>query len=459
MSLSQLMALSPVDGRYHMKTRALAPFFSEYGLIHYRLKIEIAWFCSLAALPEIPELPPLSEEALHFLTQIAENFSEKEALEIKTIEATLNHDLKALEYYLKNTFQSCPELAPLTEFIHFACTSEDINNLAYACMIKEACIKIMYPRLHDLFTCLHEQAQKYADLPMLSRTHGQAATPTTLGKEFANFAARLQDPMVLIQSPFLKGKINGAVGNFNAHCVAYPKIDWLAHNEAFVKSLGLSWNPYTTQIEPHDAMVALFQVFQRINSILIDLARDFWGYISLGYFKQKAVETEVGSSTMPHKINPIDFENAEGNLGVANALFTHLVSHLPLSRWQRDLTDSTLLRNIGTAFAHSLIGYTALLSGFQKIAPEKELIQAQLASHWDLLSEAVQTVMRRAHLPAPYEQLKAFTRGKKIDEASLHAFIQQLNLAPADKEALLALTPATYTGLAERLARNLTPKT
>jgi adenylosuccinate lyase len=381
------------------------------------------------------------------------HFNESDAARIKTIEVTTNHDVKAVEYFLKEKLATHPELAGISEFIHFACTSEDINNLSYALMLKEGVEAILLPQYHQIIGFLIKSAQEYADVAMLSKTHGQTASPTTMGKEFANTAARLQRQLEqLTQCQFL-GKMNGAVGNFNAHYITYPNIDWSALTQHFVENLGLTWNPYTTQIEPHDFIAELAAVIMRFNTILIDFNRDIWAYISIGYFKQQAKEGEVGSSTMPHKINPIDFENSEGNLGLANAILQHLSNKLPISRWQRDLTDSTVLRNLGVGFGHCLIAYQATLKGLQKLAINYDRIHEELTQSWEVLAEAIQTVMRRYGIPEPYEKLKALTRGKQIDKDSLRQFIQNLNLPPTVKNELLSLEPATYIGIANKLAR------
>jgi len=449
---AQLFALSPIDGRYAEKTQPLRRLLSEYGLIHHRVLIEIRWFQSLSQHPDIPELPPLSDVENTFLEDLLRNFSPQDALRIKQIEKTTNHDVKAVEYFLKERFQTHPTLHTHQEFLHFACTSEDINNLSYALMLREARNTVLLPHLRTLHHTLTELAHQHAALPMLSRTHGQTASPTTLGKEIANFAARLQHAYQRIHESPIFGKINGAVGNYNAHHVAYPHVDWTQIAQTFVHSLGLAWNPYTTQIEPHDWIAELFHAIARCHTILIDLARDFWGYISLGYLRQRPIHGEVGSSTMPHKINPIDFENAEGNLGIANALLEYLAQKLPISRWQRDLTDSTALRNCGTAFAHSLIALSSLQKGLSKIEPHPHRLQQDLDQSWEVLAEAIQTVMRRLQLDAPYEQLKALTRGQSLTPQALHAFLDTLPLPPHEKQQLCALSPHSYLGYAQTLA-------
>ncbi|HRO87107.1 MAG TPA: adenylosuccinate lyase [Chiayiivirga sp.] len=450
-----LSALSPLDGRYAAKAAPLRPIFSEYGLMHRRVRVEIAWLIALADEPAIGEVPALSADARAFLHTIAEDFSDADGERIKAIERTTNHDVKAVEYFIKEKIADHPELAQAREFVHFACTSEDINNLAYGLMLRDAREGVLLPALDRVIDALRAMAHAQAARPMLSRTHGQTASPTTLGKEIANVAARLVRQRRQIAGVELSGKINGAVGNYNAHLVAYPDVDWPAFAQRFVEALGLVFNPWTTQIEPHDCVAEIGDAMRRANTVLIDFSRDVWGYVSLGYFKQKLKEGEVGSSTMPHKVNPIDFENAEGNFGLANALFEHFSAKLPISRWQRDLTDSTVLRALGTAFGHSLIALDSLMKGLGKLEVNPARLEADLDASWEVLAEAVQTVMRRHGLPNPYEQLKALTRGQGITRDSMHAFIGGLDL-PADAKArLLALTPASYAGLAERLAREI----
>ena len=455
MDLTPLTAISPIDGRYGDKTEALRPLFSEYGLIRHRVLVEVRWLIALSEEPGIPELPPFSAHARHVLERIVEGFDEQDARRVKNIERTTNHDVKAVEYFLKERIAGNAELEAASEFIHFACTSEDINNLAYALMLREGRAQVLLPLLDELIEALRDLAHRYADQPMLSRTHGQTASPTTLGKEMANFAYRLKRQREQITAVPMLGKINGAVGNFNAHMVAYPEVDWPAFAERFVTGLGLDWNPYTIQIEPHDYMAELFQAIIRANNVLIDFDRDVWGYISLGYFKQRTVAGEVGSSTMPHKVNPIDFENSEGNLGLANALFDHLAGKLPISRWQRDLTDSTVLRNLGVGFAHTLIAYQSTLKGISKLEVNPQRLHEDLDAAWEVLAEAIQTVMRRYGIPEPYEKLKAFTRGKTIDREALTRFIEGLELPEAAKAQLLALTPRTYVGNAPEQARRI----
>ena len=450
-----LTALSPLDGRYAGKVDALRPIFSEYGLIRARVKVEVEWLLALAGDPGIVELKPFSAAAAARLRALAEGFSVEDAARVKAIEATTNHDVKAVEYLIKEKLKDDAELGPALEFVHFACTSEDINNLSYALMLSEARRAVLLPKLDALVDKLRALAHEHAALPMLSRTHGQTASPTTVGKELANVVARLQRQREVLAALPMPGKINGAVGNYNAHVAAYPDIDWTAFSRRFVESLGLDWQPYTTQIEPHDGIAELCDACKRIDTIAIDLCRDVWGYISQGYFRQAVKAGEVGSSTMPHKVNPIDFENAEGNFGIASALFEHFAAKLPISRWQRDLTDSTVLRALGTAFGHMLIGFDSLQKGLGKLSANPERLAADLDAAWEVLAEAVQTVMRRHGLPNPYEQLKALTRGHGITEASMREFIRTLDLPADAKQRLLEMTPATYTGLAERLAREI----
>ncbi len=454
MELSTLTAVSPLDGRYADKTLELRQVFSEYGLIRQRVLVEVRWLQSLAAHPGIPEVPALDAEAEARLNRLLTDFDEAGAAVIKGIERTNNHDVKAVEYFIKQQFEGCEGLLAISEFVHFACTSEDINNLSHALMLQEGRALLLgyMDRVIDALTAL---ARQFADDAMLSRTHGQTASPTTMGKELANVVARLQRQRDQVAAVPLLGKINGAVGNYNAHLAAYPEVDWMAHARGFVESLGLQWNPYTTQIEPHDYMAELFDACARFNTILIDLDRDIWGYISLGYFRQRVVAGEVGSSTMPHKVNPIDFENSEGNLGLANAVFGHLAAKLPVSRWQRDLTDSTVLRNMGVGFGYSLIAYQATLKGLGKLELNRNRLAEDLNASWEVLAEAVQTVMRRYGIPEPYEKLKALTRGQAINEASLQSFIAGLELPEAARQELLALTPAGYTGNAAEQARQL----
>ena len=450
-----LTAVSPLDGRYARKVDALRPLFSEFGLIRFRVRVEAEWLLALAAAPGIAELPRFSADASQRLRALAQAFSPEDAARVKAIEATTNHDVKAVEYFLKEKLKDDAELGRALEFVHFACTSEDINNLAYALLLKQSRDEVMLPRILALIERLREMAHAHAALPMLARTHGQSASPTTVGKEIANVVARLQRQYELLAAQPVPGKINGAVGNYNAHLAAYPDVDWQALSRAFVESLDLDWQQYTTQIEPHDGIAELCDAMKRIDTICIDLCRDLWGYVSLGYFKQKLSAREVGSSTMPHKVNPIDFENAEGNFGIANALFEHFAAKLPISRWQRDLTDSTVLRTLGTAFGHALIALDALLRGLDKLEANPQRLAHDLDAAWEVLAEAVQTVMRRHGLPEPYEQLKALTRGQGINAETLRAFVDSLALPAHEKQRLLAMTPGGYTGMAEQLAHKI----
>ena len=454
MSPTPLTALSPLDGRYHGKVSALRAVFSEFGLIRRRVQVEVAWLIALSECDDIVEVPQLSEEATAYLNGIVDSFSEEQAGEIKSIEATTNHDVKAVEYFLKQAAAELPELDAISEFIHFACTSEDINNLAHALMLRDG-HQVLAAHVAAVAQQLSALAAEHAEQPMLSRTHGQAATPTTLGKELANVVARLKRQQAMAAAIKPLGKINGAVGNYNAHRVAYPNVAWPELAERFVSSLGLEWNPYTTQIEPHDYMAEYFDAIARINQILVDFSRDVWSYISLGYFKQRLVEGEVGSSTMPHKVNPIDFENAEGNFGLANALLSHLSQKLPVSRWQRDLTDSTVLRNMGVAIGYTLLALNSLQRGIGKLEVSAEPLAADLDAAWEVLGEAVQTVMRRYGVPEPYEKLKALTRGQQLSADSLKSFIQNLEIPDEAKERLMSLTPDTYIGYAPDLARDI----
>ena len=456
MELSPLNALSPLDGRYQAKLDPLRPHFSEFALIRHRMLVEVEWLKALAAEHALAEIAPFSASTLAELDAAIASFGETEAAQVKAIEVRTNHDVKALEYWLKERFDSNPEIRAVGEFIHFACTSEDINNLSHALMLKAARDQVMLPALDKLITRLVELAHQLADMPMLSHTHGQPASPTTLGKELANVVHRLRRGRQQVAGVEILGKINGAVGNFNAHLAAYPEFDWERFAQKFVESLGLTYNPYTIQIEPHDYMAELYDALARINTVLIDLDRDAWSYISLGYFKQKLKEGEVGSSTMPHKVNPIDFENSEGNLGLANAVLRHLAEKLPISRWQRDLTDSTVLRNMGVAFGYTLLGYDSCLKGLGKLEANPGALAHDLDRNWEVLAEPIQTVMRRYGIKNPYEQLKALTRGKEgITRASLHAFIEELRIPKEAKQLLLAMTPASYTGKAAELAKRI----
>jgi len=452
--LTEITAISPVDGRYASKTAPLRPICSEHGLIYRRVVVELRWFQALCAEPDISELPPLGDAEQDFIDSIISQFSPEDSARIKTIESTTNHDVKAVEYYLKERFSEVPALAQQSEFLHFACTSEDINNLAYALMLQDLNRSFVIPATNKLCKELRDKATEYAGQAMLSRTHGQAASPTTLGKELANSQQRLLRQLGQLEQQEYLGKINGAVGNFNAHQAAYPEVDWPRLAQGFVRSLGLQWNPYTTQIEPHDWVAELFHVQSRINTILIDFCRDTWGYISLGYFAQKTVAGEVGSSTMPHKVNPIDFENAEGNFGIANALLLHLAEKLPVSRWQRDLSDSTSLRSIGTVYGHIAVAMASLGKGLGKLQVRPERLLEDLDSNWEVLAEPIQTVMRRYGMENPYEELKNLTRGKRLSREDFRAFILGLDLPEPAREALLALTPASYVGNAEIMAKS-----
>ena len=455
MPLTPLTALSPLDGRYAAKVEPLRPIFSEFGLMHRRVHVEIQWLLALGSEPGIAELASFSDADVERLQEIDHAFSANDGERVKAIEATTNHDVKAVEYFIKERIGTDSDFAKALEFVHFACTSEDINNLSYALMLRDARDRVLLPALDGIIDSLRTMAHQYADLPMLSRTHGQTASPTTLGKEIANVVARLERQRRQLDSLSIPAKINGAVGNFNAHAIAYPDVDWRALSRRFIEGMGLEWNAYTTQIEPHDGVAEYCDCVRRINIILIDLARDIWGYISQGYFKQALKEGEVGSSTMPHKVNPIDFENAEGNFGVANALLGHFSEKLPISRWQRDLTDSTVLRGLGTAFGHTLVAQNSLKKGLGKLQVNAERLAADLDASWEVLAEAIQTVMRRYGLPNPYEQLKALTRGHGMTRETIREFIQSLDLPEAAKADLLELTPASYTGLATHLARDI----
>jgi len=452
-ALTSLTALSPLDGRYRSKCQDLAPFFSEMGLMRARVQVEVCWLLHLAAAEGVTELAPLAAAEQEVLHGLYRDFSLADAARIKAIEASTTHDVKAVEYFIKEKLRDRPAIATHLEFVHFACTSEDINNLAYGLMLKDGRDRVLLPVMAELIAALRGLAHEHAAQPLLSRTHGQPASPTTVGKEFANVVMRLERQLQQIREVPILGKINGAVGNFNAHLSAYPALDWPALAQAFVASLGLSWNPYTTQIEPHDYLAEQFAALARFNTVLIDLDRDVWGYIALNYFRQKPVAGEVGSSTMPHKVNPIDFENSEGNLGLANAILGHLAEKLPISRWQRDLTDSTVLRSIGTGLAHSLIAWRATLKGLGKLELNAEAIDAEIDNCWEILAEPIQTVMRRHGVEEPYEKLKALTRGRRIDQTDLKAFIAGLEIPEAAREELLALTPRRYLGNAIAQAR------
>lgn len=455
MELSALTAVSPVDGRYGTKTIALRSIFSEFGLLKYRTIVEIRWLQSLAATDSIKEVPAFSDDANALLDRIAAEFDEQDAARIKEIERTTNHDVKAVEYFLKEKIAQHPEIHAVSEFIHFACTSEDINNLSHALMLKDARDTVILPEMQQLADAVKDLSQQFRDVPMLSRTHGQPASPSTMGKEMANVAYRMARQIKQVESTEILGKINGAVGNYNAHLSAYPEIDWHAYSEAFVTSLGIDWNPYTTQIEPHDYIAELFDAVARFNTILIDFDRDIWGYIALGHFKQKTVEGEIGSSTMPHKVNPIDFENSEGNLGLANAIFSHLGQKLPISRWQRDLTDSTVLRNLGVGVGYTLIAYASTLKGISKLEVNQAALEAELDKNWEVLAEPIQTVMRRYGIEKPYEKLKDLTRGKRVDGEGMRAFVDGLDLPEHEKARLKQMTPANYIGDAVKLTDKL----
>ena len=455
MQLTELTAISPIDGRYGARLAPLKEIFSEYGLIKNRIKVEVYWLRTLSDHPAITEVPKLSLDAGIHLMQLVDDFSPEMAQRVKDIEKTTNHDVKAVEYFIKEHLKGNPELQAISEFVHFACTSEDINNIAYALMLKEARQSVIVPEMDKLIEKLTEMAVQMFDIPMLSRTHGQPASPTTMGKEFANIAYRLQRQTKQFMKVQIMGKINGAVGNYNAHLIAYPEINWYEVSEQFLKNLGLAWNPYTTQIEPHDYIAEYFHALMRFNTILIDFDRDIWGYISLGYFKQKTLAGEVGSSTMPHKVNPIDFENSEGNLGMANAIFDHLAQKLPISRWQRDLTDSTVLRNLGVGIAHTLISLQATLKGLGKLEVNADIMAKDLDQNWEVLAEAIQTIMRRYGIEEPYEKLKELTRGRRVNQQILQDFIDTLELPEPEKQKLKAMTPATYIGNANRQADNI----
>ncbi|MEX1032584.1 MAG: adenylosuccinate lyase [Cellvibrionaceae bacterium] len=455
MELSSLTAISPIDGRYGNKTLAYRAVFSEFGLMWRRVEVEIRWLQSLAGHPDIAEVPAFSTTANELLDSIVSNFTPADAQRIKEIEATTNHDVKAVEYFIKERIGGNRELLAVSEYVHFACTSEDINNLSHALMLCAGRDQILMPQQEAIVTAIRQLAHRFADQPMLSRTHGQTASPTTVGKELANVVARLERQTKQVKAIDILGKINGAVGNYNAHLVAYPQVDWQSHAQSFVEGLGLGWNPYTTQIEPHDYMAELFDAIARFNTVLIDFNRDIWGYISLGYFKQKTKAGEIGSSTMPHKVNPIDFENAEGNLGIANALFNHLAQKLPISRWQRDLTDSTVLRNVGVGFAYSDIAYAATLKGIGKLELNTDRLEQDLNEAWEVLAEPIQTIMRRYQVDKPYEKLKALTRGRAVTPAVIAEFIDQLDVPEAAKKAMRELTPMNYTGNAGEQAKKV----
>jgi adenylosuccinate lyase len=454
MELSALTAVSPVDGRYGSKTADLRDVFSEYGLIRFRVEVEVRWLQKLAAHPEITEVPPLSAEANSLLNSIVDNFGPEDAQAVKNIERTTNHDVKAVEYFIKDKFKDNAELMAINEFVHFACTSEDINNLSHGLMLKNG-LAVVLPQMQQVTDEIAQMGREFAAQPMLSRTHGQTASPTTVGKEMANVAYRMQRQIKQLESVELLGKINGAVGNYNAHISAYPDVDWEANAKDFIESLGLNWNPYTTQIEPHDYIAELFDTVCRFNTILIDFDRDVWGYISQAYFKQKTIAGEVGSSTMPHKVNPIDFENSEGNLGIANAIMGHLAQKLPISRWQRDLTDSTVLRNMGVGFGYSMIAYQSSLKGISKLELNPTQLDNDLENAWEVLAEPIQTVMRRYAIEEPYEKLKALTRGQDMNKETIMAFVDTLDMPEEAKQALKELTPHSYIGNAVAQAKKI----
>ena len=455
MELSALTAISPVDGRYQNKTDVLRPIFSEYGLFRFRVLVEIEWLKKLSKNPNIKEIESFSANSISLLDNIKNNFSIDDAKQIKKIEKITNHDMKAVEYFIREKIQSDPKLKNVSQFIHFACTSEDINNLSYALMLKDARENILLPKLQKLIIILQEMSDSYASIPMLSRTHGQTASPTTLGKEMAIYVYRALRQMKQFEKIELLGKLNGAVGNFNAHFAAYPDINWMSLSKEFIEELGLTWNPYTTQIESHDYMAEYFHTLARTNTILIDLCRDLWGYISLGYFNLKPIKGEVGSSTMPHKVNPIDFENAEGNFGIADSIFEHLAMKLPTSRWQRDLSDSTVLRNAGVGIAHTIIAFDSTVAGLSKIDINKDVIHEDLKDSWEVLTEPIQTVMRRYNIDNAYEKLKELSRGQKINKEILHNFIEQLDIPDDAKSRLKELNPSNYLGNAEIQAKSI----
>ena len=455
MHLDSLTAISPIDGRYAAKTESLRGIFSEYGLIYHRLIVEIRWLQTLSRTADIDEVPEFSEAANALLESIIENFNPAEAQRIKEIERTTNHDVKAVEYYLKQEVAQNPELEAVSEFIHFACTSEDINNLSHALMLRSGRDQILLPMANEILEMITRLARQYAAVPMMSRTHGQPASPTTLGKEFANVAYRMRRQLMQIEAVEILAKLNGAVGNYNAHLSAYPGSDWPAIARQFVESMGVGWNPYTTQIEPHDYIAELFDAQARFNTIMIDFSRDIWSYISIGYFRQRAIAGEVGSSTMPHKVNPIDFENAEGNFGIANAVLHHLAQKLPVSRWQRDLTDSTVLRNLGTGIGHTIIALESLKRGIDKLEVNADAIAVDLEHNWEVLAEPIQTVMRRYAIEQPYEKLKALTRGQKIDAEAIRQFVEALDIPDSAKQELIELTPSAYIGNAIEQAKNI----
>ena len=455
MKMTELSAISPIDGRYSHLVESLQDVFSEYALIKYRIFVEIEWFIHLSKQPKITELPRLTKQSITFLTNIEKNFNLTEARKVKNIEKKTNHDVKAVEYYLKDKFKKSKQLKGLAEFLHFGCTSEDINNISYALMVKDASKLIISKDINKFNDLLKKKAHQYAEIPMISRTHGQVATPTTVGKELANFSSRIDRISIVISETGLRGKMNGAVGNYNAHLIAYPKVNWERVSKTFITQIGLHWSPYTTQVEPKDSMAKLFHGHERLNNVLLDFCRDMWGYISLDYFSQKIAKSEVGSSTMPHKVNPIDFENAEGNLDLANSIFHFLSSKITKSRWQRDLSDSTSMRNIGSCFAYTLIALSSLIKGINKLEVNKEVINQDIENAWEVLTEAIQTVMRKYHIEDGYEIMKKISRGKTVEKKDLHAIINTLNIPTAEKNKLLKLTPSTYLGLSSKLAKQI----
>ena len=455
MKLTELSAISPIDGRYSKLVTELQEIFSEYALIKYRVFVEIEWFIHLSKQQHIKELPHLTKQSITFLSEIEKNFSLTEARKVKNIEKKTNHDVKAVEYYLRDQFKKSRQLKGLAEFIHFGCTSEDINNISYALMVKDASKLLISNNIDKFNDLLKKKAHQYAEIPMVSRTHGQVATPTTVGKELANFSSRIDRISMVISETGLRGKMNGAVGNYNAHLIAYPKVDWEKVSKTFITKVGLLWSPYTTQVEPKDSMAKLFHGHERLNNVLLDFSRDMWGYISLNYFSQKIIKGEVGSSTMPHKVNPIDFENAEGNLDLANSIFHFLSSKITKSRWQRDLSDSTSMRNIGSCFAYTLIALSSLIKGINKLEVNEKVINQDLENAWEVLTEAIQTVMRKYHLEGGYEVMKKISRGKNIEKEDLHSIINSLDIPRAEKNRLLKLTPSTYLGLSNKLAKQI----
>lgn len=455
MELTALTALSPIDGRYQDKAAALRPIFSEFGLLKFRVTVEVRWLQKLASQAQIKEVPAFSEKANDYLNQIVANFSIEDANRIKTIERTTNHDVKSVEYFLKEKCEALSELQAVNEFIHFACTSEDINNTSHALMLKTAREEVLLPEWKKVIDAVVELAKRYQHIPLLSRTHGQPASPTTIGKEMANVAYRLKRQYKQFENLEILAKINGAVGNYNAHLSAYPDVDWHTFSQEFVESLGVTWNPYTTQIEPHDYIAEFFDCVARFNTIVIDFDRDMWGYIALNHFKQRTIAGEIGSSTMPHKVNPIDFENSEGNLGLANAVMNHLGQKLPISRWQRDLTDSTVLRNLGVGLGYCLIAYAATLKGVSKLEVNEQHLRDELNQNWEVLAEPIQTVMRRYGIEKPYEKLKELTRGKRVDGVAMREFIEKLEIPAEEKARLKEMTPASYIGYAVELVEKL----